>query len=232
MNEEQAFLAAIAANPADATARLVFADWLTERDDPRGEWLRVRTQLALGNGTAAELTQLEERERELAPTVLADWFTTDAPVWCLLGGGLPYPPVPDSLTKQNAESWAWVSEYYADFPADSWVSLSGIGPFLATLTRSEVAKLFRAGRSEVTIIVSTADRPGLSGVDEHVWVVPLQKTPRFRLGYEAPRSRYEWPNQSGLLLACDDVAALRSYFLRFLAQLWCDTRGLISIYEM
>jgi uncharacterized protein (TIGR02996 family) len=38
--EEAAFLAAIAENPDDPAYRLVFADWLEERGDPRGEWLR------------------------------------------------------------------------------------------------------------------------------------------------------------------------------------------------
>lgn len=40
MNDEAAFLAAIAAAPNDDTLRLVFADWLEEHDDPRGKWSR------------------------------------------------------------------------------------------------------------------------------------------------------------------------------------------------
>ncbi len=40
MNEEAAFLKAIAKNPKDETARLVFADWLQDRDDPRAPWVR------------------------------------------------------------------------------------------------------------------------------------------------------------------------------------------------
>jgi uncharacterized protein (TIGR02996 family) len=40
MNEETAFLEAIAKSPADRTARLAFADWLQERDDPRAPWVR------------------------------------------------------------------------------------------------------------------------------------------------------------------------------------------------
>ena len=40
MSDEDAFLAAIAAAPADQAPRLVFADWLEERGDPRGAWLR------------------------------------------------------------------------------------------------------------------------------------------------------------------------------------------------
>jgi uncharacterized protein (TIGR02996 family) len=40
MSEEAAFLEVIARNPADKTARLVFADWLQERGDPRAPWVR------------------------------------------------------------------------------------------------------------------------------------------------------------------------------------------------
>lgn len=48
MNDEDAFQAALDASPDDSTTRLVFADWLQERGDPRSEgyralgWLRLR----------------------------------------------------------------------------------------------------------------------------------------------------------------------------------------------
>jgi uncharacterized protein (TIGR02996 family) len=41
MNEEEGFLAAILAEPGDRVALLVYADWLDERGDPRGEYLRL-----------------------------------------------------------------------------------------------------------------------------------------------------------------------------------------------
>src|SRR5262245_27555951 len=41
MNEEEAFIATLVADPSDKTAALVFADWLDERDDPRGALLRI-----------------------------------------------------------------------------------------------------------------------------------------------------------------------------------------------
>lgn len=46
MSERDAFLAAIAENPDDDTGRLVFADWLDERNDPLGEFIRVQIKLA------------------------------------------------------------------------------------------------------------------------------------------------------------------------------------------
>jgi uncharacterized protein (TIGR02996 family) len=40
MNDEAAFLAALAASPDDDLLRLAFADWLDERNDPRAGWVR------------------------------------------------------------------------------------------------------------------------------------------------------------------------------------------------
>jgi uncharacterized protein (TIGR02996 family) len=41
----RAFLDAIADHPEDASVRLVFADWLEERGDPRAELMRLQAQL-------------------------------------------------------------------------------------------------------------------------------------------------------------------------------------------
>jgi uncharacterized protein (TIGR02996 family) len=40
MNDETAFLAALAASPGDDLLRQAFADWLDERNDPRAAWVR------------------------------------------------------------------------------------------------------------------------------------------------------------------------------------------------
>jgi uncharacterized protein (TIGR02996 family) len=44
--DEMAFIRAIAADPDDEATRLVYADWLEERGDPRAEFLRVESALA------------------------------------------------------------------------------------------------------------------------------------------------------------------------------------------
>ena len=46
MNDDAAFIAALVANPNDDATRLVYADWLEERGDVRGEFLRLQHQLA------------------------------------------------------------------------------------------------------------------------------------------------------------------------------------------
>ena len=56
MSDEAAFLEVLKANPADDTARLVYADWLDEHDEPlKAEYLRL---------THAYVT---EEEGELVP---------------------------------------------------------------------------------------------------------------------------------------------------------------------
>jgi uncharacterized protein (TIGR02996 family) len=57
MNQDDAFLQAIRGNPDDATARLVYADWLDERGDPRGEYLRLGYQLSQISTRRAQLRE-------------------------------------------------------------------------------------------------------------------------------------------------------------------------------
>jgi uncharacterized protein (TIGR02996 family) len=46
MTEDEAFIRAIVDGPGDDTARLVYADWLDDRDDPRGPYLRAEAKWA------------------------------------------------------------------------------------------------------------------------------------------------------------------------------------------
>jgi uncharacterized protein (TIGR02996 family) len=58
MSDEAGFLRAIQENPEDGDARLVYADWLEERGDIRGEYLRLERQLA---HIPVRLAQLREQ---------------------------------------------------------------------------------------------------------------------------------------------------------------------------
>jgi uncharacterized protein (TIGR02996 family) len=57
MNEEAGFIAAILDEPGNPTVLLVFADWLDERSDPRGEYLRLLTDVEPNRKRIAELEQ-------------------------------------------------------------------------------------------------------------------------------------------------------------------------------
>ncbi len=71
---EQAFLREIAANPRDNTARLVYADWLDEKGDPRGEYLRVHCELSTLPPSDERYQSLLEREHELQAECEPDWL--------------------------------------------------------------------------------------------------------------------------------------------------------------
>jgi uncharacterized protein (TIGR02996 family) len=58
MNDEAGLIAAIQGNPDDEAARLIYADWLEEHGDIRGEYLRLEHQLSQ---IPLRLAQLRER---------------------------------------------------------------------------------------------------------------------------------------------------------------------------
>jgi uncharacterized protein (TIGR02996 family) len=72
--EVVAFLQAIKEEPEDDTPRLILADWLEERGDPRGELLRLQVTLArLIPGTRAWWARYE-REQQLRQFHEKDWL--------------------------------------------------------------------------------------------------------------------------------------------------------------
>jgi uncharacterized protein (TIGR02996 family) len=66
---ESAFLKCVTDDPDDVTARLVFADWLREQDDParneRGEFIHAQHALAAGTALPAERPRLRARQNAL-----------------------------------------------------------------------------------------------------------------------------------------------------------------------
>jgi uncharacterized protein (TIGR02996 family) len=67
MIEERAFLQAILEQPNDDGRKLVYADWLEEQGDPRGEYLRLMIQMRQGRVVTPEQRQLhQELSAELA----------------------------------------------------------------------------------------------------------------------------------------------------------------------
>ncbi|MBA2538096.1 MAG: TIGR02996 domain-containing protein [Deltaproteobacteria bacterium] len=64
-------LAQILANPADDQARQVYADWLTEQGDPRGELITL--QYALASASGSQKRELEKRTNELLKKHARTW---------------------------------------------------------------------------------------------------------------------------------------------------------------
>jgi uncharacterized protein (TIGR02996 family) len=59
MSDDEAFIRAIVDSPGDETPRLVYADWLEERGDPRAAYLRAE-QEAFGTGDTSGIQRLAE----------------------------------------------------------------------------------------------------------------------------------------------------------------------------
>jgi uncharacterized protein (TIGR02996 family) len=83
MIEEDAFIRAMLAAPGDATPRLIYADWLEERGDPRNEYLRLvfasgAFQVRSAANEASErLKQLQERMDPLWLAVVHHGFRAE-----------------------------------------------------------------------------------------------------------------------------------------------------------
>src|SRR5262245_48097600 len=73
MTGHDEFLRAILENPADDGPRLVYADWLQEYGDPRGEFIRVQCELAKFPNPPGEANFFRRRERELARGLTDVW---------------------------------------------------------------------------------------------------------------------------------------------------------------
>src|SRR5262249_50328515 len=71
--EEQAFLESVLESPDDEGIRLIFADWLQDRDAPRGEFIRSQCQIAKLSIHDEERPGLVEREKVLWAEHGAHW---------------------------------------------------------------------------------------------------------------------------------------------------------------
>jgi uncharacterized protein (TIGR02996 family) len=74
MTYDEVFLEAILADPREDTPRLIYADWLEEHGDPRGEFIRIQCWLAAKAEGDPYRDELETRERRLLVEHEADWL--------------------------------------------------------------------------------------------------------------------------------------------------------------
>jgi uncharacterized protein (TIGR02996 family) len=74
MNDSDAFLQAILQNPDDDQLRLIYADWLEERGDPRAEFIRVQYERPRVQANSREYLDLVLRERQLLAIHETEWL--------------------------------------------------------------------------------------------------------------------------------------------------------------
>src|SRR5947209_8948582 len=74
MNPQNAFLHAAFEDPEDLGVRLIFADFLQDRGDPRGEFLRCHVERAQWVPDVHRRDALHLREAALVAEHSADWL--------------------------------------------------------------------------------------------------------------------------------------------------------------
>ena len=94
MSEDKAFIRKIVDSPGDDLPRLVYADWLDERDDPRGAYLRAEAEWAKTKQTTGFLV--------LRLHGLAEGLD---PVWVARVSRPPEGVCCDQLARAKAERW-------------------------------------------------------------------------------------------------------------------------------
>lgn len=73
LHEDDPFVRAMLADPENDAPRLIYADWLEERSDPRGEYLRLQCYLASLDRTDPQFDRLVGRFRELLRQISPRW---------------------------------------------------------------------------------------------------------------------------------------------------------------
>jgi uncharacterized protein (TIGR02996 family) len=76
VGDERALVATVERVPRDHTARLVYADWLDERSDPRGEYLRLLCEVAQSTEANARREQCVARLQQLRADFADTWLVS------------------------------------------------------------------------------------------------------------------------------------------------------------
>jgi uncharacterized protein (TIGR02996 family) len=73
MLDDQEFIDAVLAKPQDDTIRLVYADWLDERGDVRGEFLRLSLERVRHTFGSRKYAEVSERLEVIRPQINPRW---------------------------------------------------------------------------------------------------------------------------------------------------------------
>jgi uncharacterized protein (TIGR02996 family) len=116
MTDEQAFVQAIQAAPADDAPRLIYADWLEERGELGGEYLRLEAFLASTPPRSRKAKELRGRLQELHGRLRPDWLAVfEQPA--LMHANLT--PFPAGWWSVELEGYREAAGTYGLFPYDS-----------------------------------------------------------------------------------------------------------------
>lgn len=147
MTEHQPFLATIAADPANDSLRLVYADWLDEHGHAAAaNYLRTELELARLPGDSARAAPLRERLWQAWANVEADWLHAVTQPRLLRANPTPFPSVwiNFSLGKLRPGEGTYASWPYDSLPPLSLEGVRGEHPYFerkrGTTKRREFAR--------------------------------------------------------------------------------------------
>jgi uncharacterized protein (TIGR02996 family) len=104
MVNDEAFLRAVADDPADETTRLVYADWLDERDDPRGEYIRLQVEIERTAPHTDRYVALRTRLKALRGPIDSAWKEA-------MGYRPRHRPLFATLPETRQNRWCLVEEF-------------------------------------------------------------------------------------------------------------------------
>jgi uncharacterized protein (TIGR02996 family) len=91
VEEHEPFIAAIEEQPDDRTTRLVYADWLGDRDHPAGEYLRTELELAALPEESDRAPELRATLRALRQRIEPEWLARFDQPRVMLANPTPFP---------------------------------------------------------------------------------------------------------------------------------------------
>ncbi|HEX4608880.1 MAG TPA: TIGR02996 domain-containing protein [Urbifossiella sp.] len=104
MSGEAAFLAAVRADPDAETPRLVYADWLADRNDLRGEYIRLRAEIDRAAPHTDHYAELRTRLKALRGDIAPDWAEA-------MGYQPRHRPLFATLPERRQDRWRLVEEF-------------------------------------------------------------------------------------------------------------------------
>lgn len=134
MTEADAFERAILDTPDDVNAYAAYADWLQDRDDPRGAFIAVQLALEDSSRPTADRRALQEQEAQLLAAHERDWLGDLAPH--LLDG---------DDTRPRAEDW-WARGFLTEVRVEALTFA-----FAQALAATPTARTLRALRIESSL---------------------------------------------------------------------------------
>jgi uncharacterized protein (TIGR02996 family) len=132
MSKDRSFLAKINDEPANRAARLVYADWLEEQGDPRGELIRIEEEMRGVAIYSDRYWQLKPRRNELRQSAEPDWLSQ-------MRYGTEYEPVFRDIPDGWKERWRLIREF-----TERWhgIPMGDVGEVLTKVPRMRRGRRF------------------------------------------------------------------------------------------